>query len=47
MDAGTKMILEGSLKDSPYSENMMVAAYASRNKTSEKNKNHSDGLLPP
>jgi hypothetical protein len=46
MDAGTKMILEGSLKDSPYSENVMVAAYASRNMTSEKIKNHSEGLLP-
>lgn len=33
IDAGTRMILEGSLQDSPYSENMMEAAYASRNIT--------------
>ena len=31
IDAGTKMILEGSLQDSLYSENMMQEAYASRN----------------
>jgi hypothetical protein len=47
IDAGTKMILEGSLQDSPYSENMMEAAYASRNITSVRIKDHSDGLLPP
>ena len=31
IDAGTKMILEGSLQDSPYSNSMMQAAYSSRN----------------
>jgi hypothetical protein len=47
IDVGTRVILEGSLQDSPYSENMMEAAYASRNITSTKIKDHSDGLLPP
>ncbi len=31
VDAGTKMIMDCSLQDSPYSESMMQAAYASRN----------------
>ena len=31
VDAGTKMIMDSSLQDSPYSENMMQEAYASRN----------------
>ena len=31
VDAGTKMIMDCSLQDSPYSENMMQEAYASRN----------------
>lgn len=31
VDAGMKMILEGTLQDSPYSENMMEEAYSSRN----------------
>ena len=30
VDAGTKMIMDYSLQDSPYSESMMQAAYASR-----------------
>ncbi len=47
VDSGTRMILEGSLHDSPYSDNMMEAAYASRNITSVKIIDNSDGLLPP
>lgn len=46
-DTGTKMILEGSLQDSPYSENMMDTTYVSRNIASVKIKDHSDGFLPP
>ena len=47
IDAGTKMILEGSLQDSLNSENMMDTAYVSRNIASVKIKDHSDGLLHP
>ncbi len=47
IDTGTKMILDGSLDDSPYSNNMMEAAYASRNITSVKLIDNSVGLLPP
>jgi len=31
VDEGTKTIIDYSLQDSPYSESMMQAAYASRN----------------
>jgi hypothetical protein len=31
VDAETKMIMDCSLQDSPYSESMMQAAYSSRN----------------
>lgn len=37
IDAGTKMILDGSLQDSPYSENLMETAYSSRDVTRSKN----------
>ncbi len=37
IDRGTKMILDGSLYDSPYSESMMKVAYSSKNITKSEN----------